>query len=507
MILASRRVVSRLASRRHLLAVRMSLSSSSPPSDRPSPSTSSCPAQLPRPTLYTPSGLPAEARRKLEQVVESWLPPPGVGAGGDDGAKVPRPAFAPLEDCGAVSGRDGGAFNVGTFAEGLKTRSVGRTLLYAPWMTSTQTVVSERVRGCGSEVVCVADRQTNGRGRGGNVWESPAGCLLFTFKSMLPASAGARLPFLQYLVTLAMVRAVKGSAVGGRVGARIKWPNDVYTADGAVKLGGVLCQSSIHGGKFEVVTGVGLNVANDTPTTCLNTLARGAAAADGDTLARGAAAADGGGGGAAAAAAAAAATTTKTTTRDEAAKEPKRRDESEGGAIKPAAPAVEGTDIPHVLQAAAASSAAAAAATLADDTSSKLGLGGEGIAAADDVATTREEILSLFLSNWEPMLDLFRQRGFEPFLDEYHAAWLHSNQRVTVRGPAAGPAAGGDAAGSADSADAADPPAGLRRVVIKGVSPKSAALVAIDDDNGQRCELYPDGNRFDFFQGLIYQRM
>ena len=51
---------------------------------------------------------------------------------------------------------------------------------------------------------------------------------------------------------------------------RIKWPNDVYAT--GMKLGGVLCQSAYRGGRFEVVVGVGLNLANRQPTTCVDAL-------------------------------------------------------------------------------------------------------------------------------------------------------------------------------------------------------------------------------------------
>jgi biotin--protein ligase len=116
---------------------------------------------------------------------------------------------------------------------------------------------------------------------------------------------GCTLPFLQYVVTLALVEAVQEQArealasvgvVAGAgaaadadapppgvarraVGVRIKWPNDGY-ADGA-KVGGVLCGSSHAGGAFRVTVGVGLNVANASPTTCLDAVIAAAAAAAG----------------------------------------------------------------------------------------------------------------------------------------------------------------------------------------------------------------------------------
>lgn len=55
----------------------------------------------------------------------------------------------------------------------------------------------------------VADEQTQGRGRGENVWTSPLGCLMFSFKCT--QTVGAKLPFLQYLVSLALIKAIKST--------------------------------------------------------------------------------------------------------------------------------------------------------------------------------------------------------------------------------------------------------------------------------------------------------
>ena len=166
--------------------------------------------------------------------------------------------------------------------------------------------------------VCVADVQVSGRGRGGNTWSSPPGCLMFSFNTRCGASCAARrhappealarsivdgrtLPFLQYVVTLAVVEAVQDAARaalqaagvaesalevvdvadGSRrcVDVRIKWPNDVY--GGGVKLGGVLCGSTHGGGAFRVTVGAGLNVSNQQPTSCLDALIAAAATARG----------------------------------------------------------------------------------------------------------------------------------------------------------------------------------------------------------------------------------
>ena len=49
---------------------------------------------------------------------------------------------------------------------------------------------------------------------------------------------------------------------------RIKWPNDIYS--NGMKIGGILCHSSYRSKEFCVVIGVGLNLDNSQPTTCVN---------------------------------------------------------------------------------------------------------------------------------------------------------------------------------------------------------------------------------------------
>ena len=51
--------------------------------------------------------------------------------------------------------------------------------------------------------------QTKGVGRGSNVWISPKGCLMFTFKATIPREKGGLMPFFQYLVALAIVKSVE----------------------------------------------------------------------------------------------------------------------------------------------------------------------------------------------------------------------------------------------------------------------------------------------------------
>ena len=156
---------------------------------------------------------------------------------------------------------------------------------------STQSSLQRRAGTLKDMTVFVADRQVGGRGRGKNAWASPAGCLMFSF-SFRYGGDGVTLAFVQYLVSLAVVGAVEAGAKGrlkGRV--RIKWPNDIYYVGSAggkgegegegegkdvfLKLGGVLCHSAYKSDGFYMTIGVGLNVDNALPTTCLNALVGG----------------------------------------------------------------------------------------------------------------------------------------------------------------------------------------------------------------------------------------
>lgn len=74
----------------------------------------------------------------------------------------------------------------------------------------------------------------------------------------------------------------------GGLRVRIKWPNDIYHA--GLKIGGALIHTTWAAGSFSVLTGIGLNLSNSAPTTCLNDALAVALAADS------AAAADGSGG-------------------------------------------------------------------------------------------------------------------------------------------------------------------------------------------------------------------
>lgn len=111
-------------------------------------------------------------------------------------------------------------------------------------------------QGCPSGAVCLAERQTEGRGRHGKTWVSPFAAnvylsLLWRF-SCSPMELGS----LSLAVGTAAARAISSLGVDG-IG--LKWPNDLIW--NGRKLGGVLLElTGETSGPCVVVIGIGINV-------------------------------------------------------------------------------------------------------------------------------------------------------------------------------------------------------------------------------------------------------
>ncbi|CAH8376714.1 unnamed protein product [Eruca vesicaria subsp. sativa] len=161
------------------------------------------------------------------------------------------------------------SFNLSLFMNSISTARFGRFLIWSPRLSSTHDVVSHNFSELPVGSVCVTDIQFKGRGRTKNVWESPKGCLMYSFT--VEMEDGRIVPLIQYIVSLAITEAVKDVCDNKGlpyIDLKIKWPNDLYL--NGLKVGGILCTSTYRSRKFHVSVGVGLNVDNDQPTTCLN---------------------------------------------------------------------------------------------------------------------------------------------------------------------------------------------------------------------------------------------
>jgi BirA family biotin operon repressor/biotin-[acetyl-CoA-carboxylase] ligase len=110
--------------------------------------------------------------------------------------------------------------------------------------------------------VVIAGEQTSGRGSRGRAWRSPPGGLWLSVLYRPGMPAGVELLGLR--VGVAVAEAVEGVASG--LSVAIKWPNDLMLDDR--KLGGILCEARWQGETLGwIVSGIGINVANQVPAS------------------------------------------------------------------------------------------------------------------------------------------------------------------------------------------------------------------------------------------------
>ncbi|KAI0145511.1 class II aaRS and biotin synthetase [Xylariaceae sp. FL1272] len=162
----------------------------------------------------------------------------------------------------------------------------GNFLMYGEVVTSTNTLLEKNFKLLAklpSGFTLAATTQVAGRGRGSNVWVSPAGSLIMSTVINHPAHLAANRPivFIQYLAAVAIVQAIKSYDKGyEELPVKLKWPNDIYARDprnsssspAYVKIGGILSNCAYFDGSYQVVLGIGLNTTNGRPTTSLDAL-------------------------------------------------------------------------------------------------------------------------------------------------------------------------------------------------------------------------------------------
>lgn len=108
---------------------------------------------------------------------------------------------------------------------------------------------------------CFTEEQTNGRGRLGRTWYSPASTnIMMSCRWILPVNVN-NLNGLSSCISLALVDALKKLNINISE-LRCKWPNDLYYQD--KKLAGILIELYTENGKIsEAIIGIGLNVNMD----------------------------------------------------------------------------------------------------------------------------------------------------------------------------------------------------------------------------------------------------
>lgn len=106
-----------------------------------------------------------------------------------------------------------------------------------------------------------AGMQTNGKGHGGNRWESSPGDNILMSMILYPVWLDIAEQFnLSMAVALGITDFLRGIIPMENI--RVKWPNDIYVGD--KKIGGILINNEIMGNSFDhMIIGIGINVNQD----------------------------------------------------------------------------------------------------------------------------------------------------------------------------------------------------------------------------------------------------
>jgi BirA family biotin operon repressor/biotin-[acetyl-CoA-carboxylase] ligase len=124
-------------------------------------------------------------------------------------------------------------------------------------VTSTNDFIKQNIGQLKSGDICVAEAQTNGRGRQGRRWVSPFGCNLYYSMYWQFEQGYKVLSGLSLLIGIALCQSLEKLGIDG---LKLKWPNDIYCDDR--KLAGVLVElEGQMDATCDCIIGIGLNIA------------------------------------------------------------------------------------------------------------------------------------------------------------------------------------------------------------------------------------------------------
>ncbi|MCY3770485.1 MAG: biotin--[acetyl-CoA-carboxylase] ligase [Gemmatimonadetes bacterium] len=148
-------------------------------------------------------------------------------------------------------------FDTDRLRAALPARGFGRVLRYSDQVTSTNDVILDMAEdGAPHGAVCLAEEQTDGRGRRGYRWYSPPGCGIWASVLLRPCLSASRTPPLTLCAAAAVARALEATA---GVTVEIKWPNDLLIRNR--KVAGMLAETRVTASDEPVVVvGMGINV-------------------------------------------------------------------------------------------------------------------------------------------------------------------------------------------------------------------------------------------------------
>ena len=111
------------------------------------------------------------------------------------------------------------------------------------------------MEGAKQGLVVVAEKQSDGKGRRGRKWESPAGENLYFSMLLRPQMKPEKAPMLTLVMAYSVAKVLSNEGLP----IKIKWPNDLVLSK--KKVCGILTEMHLQGSQVEdVVIGVGINV-------------------------------------------------------------------------------------------------------------------------------------------------------------------------------------------------------------------------------------------------------
>ncbi len=140
------------------------------------------------------------------------------------------------------------------------TKRLGKSVLCYDEVDSTNTLAYHLAKeGAPEGLLITAELQTNGKGRGGKIWQSSKGENLMFSLILRPKTEVQRTTLIALLAADAVAQTVtEWLSKSNGLRAMIKYPNDVLV--GEKKISGVLLESRAGESVEFVVLGIGLNV-------------------------------------------------------------------------------------------------------------------------------------------------------------------------------------------------------------------------------------------------------
>ena len=140
----------------------------------------------------------------------------------------------------------------------LKTRNLGKELIYFDTIDSTNNYGRKIAPSVGHGTIILSDGQAEGKGRMGRGWVSIANkslCMSIILKPKIPPTDGA---VISQIAAAASLKAI-GLSTGLR--GQIKWPNDIVI--GGKKVCGILTEMAGELNQIEyLIVGIGINANN-----------------------------------------------------------------------------------------------------------------------------------------------------------------------------------------------------------------------------------------------------